>query len=195
MFQIDDTIVSLSVVEQKFICDLKACKGNCCRYGDSGAPLLPEEAEKLIKIWPDIRPFMRPEGIAVVENHGITVSDVEGDTVTPLIENEECAFTTLQDGVFGCAIEKAFSAGKTDFRKPLSCHLFPVRVKNYTDFKAVNYEEWPICKPAVEAGQRENVDLFKFLKDPLIRAFGNEWYKKLQFAAKEYAKQKWRWDK
>lgn len=194
MFQIDDTIVSRSVIEQKFACDLKACKGCCCRYGDSGAPLLPEEAEILVKIWPDIQRFMRPEGISAVEVSGITVTDIEGDTVTPLIDDQECAFTTLEDGIFGCAIEKAYLKGVVKFRKPISCHLFPVRIKSYSDFKAVNYEEWPICRPALAAGKRDNIDLFRFLKEPLVRAFGNEWYKKLEFAAQEYEKRKWKWN-
>jgi len=195
MFQIDDTIVSLSVVEQKFACDLNACHGCCCRYGDSGAPLQPEEAIILEKIWPKIKPFLRPEGISAVEEKGTSVTDIEGDTVTPLIGNEECAYALIEDGIFRCGIEKAFLEHAIKFRKPVSCHLFPVRVKNFTDFKAVNYEEWPICRTAVVAGERDNIELYRFLKEPLLRFFGREWYKKLQFAAREYKKQKWQWDR
>lgn len=195
MFQIDDTIVSLSVIEKKFACDLGECKGCCCRYGDSGAPLKPGEALMLEEIYPLLKPFLRPEGIAAIEEKGTSVTDIEGDTVTPLIKNEECAYTTLSDAVFRCAIEEAYNAGVVSFRKPVSCHLFPVRVKDFTDFRAVNYEEWPICRPALSRGEREDTDLYVFLKEPLIRLFGKEWFNKLQFAAKEYKKQKWQWNK
>jgi len=195
MFQIDDTIVSFSVVEANFACDLRACKGCCCRYGDSGAPLQPEEVIILEKSFPVIMHYMRPEGITAVHEKGTSVKDIEGDTVTPLIGNEECAYTTLEDGVFRCAIEKAFNAREIKLRKPVSCHLFPVRVKNFTDFRAVNYEEWPICRPAVIAGNRDKTKLYMFLKEPLVRVFGREWYKKLHVAAKEYEKNKWQWNR
>ncbi len=194
MFQIDDTIVSLSVVEQKFTCDLQACQGCCCRYGDSGAPLQPDEALILEKTWLQIKPFLRAEGISAIEEKGTSMTDIEGDTVTPLIGNEECAYTIVENGVFRCGIEKAYYSGATKFKKPVSCHLFPIRVKNFTDFRAVNYEEWPICRPAVTAGERDKTYLYIFLKEPLIRFFGREWYKKLMFAAKEYNKQKKQWN-
>lgn len=190
MFQIHDTIVSLALIEKKFACDLHACSGCCCRYGDSGAPLEPEEAMALEKLWPDIRPFLRPEGITAIEEKGTSMTDIEGDIVTPLIGNEECAYTAIESGIFRCGIEKAFKAGVIPFQKPISCHLFPVRVKNFTDFRAVNYEEWPICHPALKAGENGNVHLYRFLKEPLVRAFGNEWYNKLLFAAKKYEKDK-----
>lgn len=195
MFQIDDTIVSSSLVEEKFACDLQACMGCCCRYGDSGAPLLPGEALILEKVWLHIRPFLRPEGITTIEEKGTSHTDMEGDIVTPLIGNEECAYSVIENGIFGCGIEEAYTAGEISFRKPLSCHLFPVRIKNFTDFRAVNYEEWSVCRPALKAGERDGTYLYRFLKEPLIRAFGNEWYNKLLFAAKEYDKNKWQWNR
>lgn len=190
MLQIDDTIVSLDLVEKNFTCDLKACKGSCCRYGDSGAPLDPDEAEELDRIWPDLWPFLRPEGIREIENQGISVIDMEGDRVTPLINNEECAYTVMEDGIFRCGIEMAFFAGAVDFRKPISCHLFPVRIKQYRDFRAVNYEQWSICRSGAAAGDRQDKKLYIFLREPLIRAFGEEWYEKLTWAAEEYGKNK-----
>jgi len=190
MLQIDDTIVSLALIEKEFSCDLKECKGNCCRYGDTGAPLTPEEAATLERIGPELRPYLRPEGIRAIENLGTSIKDVEGEVVTPLINNEECAYTVMEGDVFRCGIEMAFNAGAVDFRKPLSCHLFPVRMKQYRDFRAVNYEEWSICRPGVVAGTGQGIKLYAFLKEPLVRAFGEEWYDKLQWSANEYAKNK-----
>ena len=190
MLQIDDTIVSLALIEKKFSCDLAACKGSCCRYGDTGAPLTALEAAELERIRPALLPFLRPEGIRAIEKLGTSVTDIEGELVTPLISNEECAYTIMEDDVYKCGIETAFNAGAVDFRKPLSCHLFPVRVKQYSSFRAVNYEEWEICKPGVACGVRKDAQLFLFLREPLLRAFGEEWYDKLQWAAGEYNKHK-----
>lgn len=188
MLQIDDTIVSLSLIEKKFLCDLSACKGSCCRYGDTGAPLTAEEASALEQIFPDVRPFLRPEGIRAIEKVGTSVTDIEGELVTPLINNAECAYTVMECDVYKCGIETAFNAGAVGFRKPLSCHLFPVRVKQYSSFRAVNYEEWSICQPGVACGLKRDIDLYVFLRDPLIRAFGQEWYDSLTWAAGEYVK-------
>jgi len=188
MLQIDDTIVSLALIEKRFLCDLSACKGSCCRYGDTGAPLTAEEASLLDRIWPDLWPFLRPEGIRAIEKNGTSVTDIEGELVTPLINNEECAYTIMDGDIYKCGIEAAFDAGAVSFRKPVSCHLFPVRIKQYRNFRAVNYEEWSICKPGVACGRKENMELFIFLREPLIRAFGQEWYDKLQWAAGEYVK-------
>ncbi|MHC1733466.1 MAG: DUF3109 family protein [Bacteroidales bacterium] len=188
MLQIDDTIVSLALIEKKFSCDLAACKGSCCRYGDTGAPLTALEAAELERIRPELLPFLRPEGIRAIEKLGTSVTDIEGELVTPLIRNEECAYTIMEDDVYKCGIETAFNVGAVNFRKPLSCHLFPVRVKQYSSFRAVNYEEWSICKPGVACGVKQNSELFRYLREPLLRAFGEEWYDKLQWAAGEYNK-------
>ena len=148
MLRINNTIFSLDILEKKFKCDLTQCMGNCCRYGDSGAPLSVEETLILDEIWEEVKPFLRPEGVAAIEGKGKSVKDFENENVTPLIGNEECAYTILNDNIFMCGIEQAWFAGKISFRKPLSCHLFPVRIKCYPDFKAVNYEELAICSPA-----------------------------------------------
>jgi len=190
MLQIDDTIVSLALIEKKFSCDLSICKGSCCRYGDTGAPLTAEEAAILNRIWPLLRSWLRPEGISSIEKEGTSMKDTEGELVTPLVNNEECVYAIMEDDVYKCGIETAFNAGAVDFRKPLSCHLFPVRIKQYRDFRAVNYEEWPICKPGVAAGIQKDTELCIFLGEPLVRAFGKEWYEKLLWAAGEYVNYK-----
>jgi hypothetical protein len=193
MLQIDDTIVSLALIERKFSCDISVCKGSCCRYGDTGAPLTSEEAATLDRIWPLLIPYLRPEGISSIKKEGTSMKDLEGELVTPLINNEECAYTVMDGDAYKCGIETAWLAGAVDFRKPLSCHLFPVRVKQYRDFRAVNYEEWPICKPGVAAGMKKDIELCIFLGEPLVRAFGKEWYEKLLWAAGEYVNYKKSW--
>ena len=188
MLRIDDTIFSLDILEKKFICDLPLCLGNCCRYGDSGAPLSFEETLILDDIWNDVKPYLRPEGVAAIEVKGRSVMDFENERVTPLIGNDECAYTNMKGKVFMCGIEQAWSDGKISFRKPLSCHLFPVRIKYYSDFRAVNYEELAICSPALKAGEQESIYVFEFLKEPFIRALGEDLYKELCIAARELRK-------
>jgi len=190
MLRIDDTIFSFDVLEKKFRCHLPACLGNCCRYGDSGAPLSAAEAHTLEEIWPEVKPYLRPKGIATIEEKGKSVTDFENDRVTPLIGNEECAYTVYRGNILMCGIEQAWTDGKIAFRKPLSCHLFPIRIKYYSDFRAVNYEELAICSPARKTGDEEGIYVYEFLKEPLIRAFGEELYKELCIAAVEFRKTK-----
>lgn len=190
LLQIDNTIISLDVIEKNFACDLSKCKGNCCVYGDSGAPLTKEEADMLENIYPRIKPFLRIEGIEAIEKKGTSMVDSDGDTVTPLISDKECAYAIVENGIFFCGIEKAYAAKKVSFQKPLSCHLFPIRTKDYTDFSGVNFEKWETCKPAEERGNREEIPALVFLRTALIRKFGKSWYKKLKFTAEEYNKQK-----
>jgi hypothetical protein len=188
MLRINDTIFSFDILEKKFRCNLPLCLGNCCRYGDSGAPLSTTEAHILDEIWDDVKPYLRPEGIAAIEEKGRSITDFENERVTPLIGNEECAYTIFKDDIILCGIEQAWTDKKIDFRKPLSCHLFPIRIKYYSDFKAVNYEELAICSPARKAGSDDGVYVYEFLKEPLIRALGEEMYKELCIAAAELRK-------
>jgi len=189
MLRIDNHIFSFDLLEKKFICDLPECLGNCCRYGDSGAPLTEDEVRILNKIQDDLEPYLRYSGKKAIEEKGTSLKDIEGDMVTPLIESAECAYTIIEDGnIFKCAIEKAWSEGKISFRKPISCNLFPVRMKKFNTFTAVNYEEWPICIAARERGTIEGVYAYEFLKEPLIRALGEEMYEQLCVAAKELRK-------
>ena len=185
MLRINNTIFSLDILEKKFRCDLPQCLGNCCRYGDSGAPITEEEADILDTIWPEVKLYLRSEGISVIEREGTSTTDFENDKVTPLIDNAECAYTILEENIFMCGIEKAWAEGKIRFQKPLSCHLFPVRIKHYTGFRAVNYQELSICHPAVECGRSEKIYVYEFLKIPLIRALGEETYNDLCIAAEE----------
>ncbi len=188
MLRINDTIFSFDILEKKFRCNLPKCFGNCCRYGDSGAPLSADEAQILDDILEKVKPYLRPEGISAIEEKGTSVTDFENDQVTPLIGNEECAYTNKKDDIYLCGIEQAWAEGKISFRKPLSCHLFPVRIKNYSDFRAVNYEELSICSSARIEGNRGSIYVYEFLKEPLIRAIGEKMYKDLCIAAAELRK-------
>lgn len=188
MLKIDHTIISFDLLDQKFVCNLAKCKGACCRYGDSGAPLEEDERKKIEKNFQKIKPYLRKEGILAVEKQGAFIKDDDGDLVTPLIEGKECAYTYMEDGVYRCGIEKAWLQKKITFRKPVSCHLFPVRRKKYPEFEAVNYEKWAICQPARILGKRENMPVYKFLKEALVRVYGKRWYRKLEKAASELEK-------
>ncbi len=175
--------MSLDVIEKQFVCDLNRCRGECCLYGDSGAPLEPEEGIVLEKIYNRIKPFLRAEGIQAIEEIGTSMTDADGDLVTPLINNRECAYTLLEEGIYKCAIERAYLKKKIKFRKPASCHLFPIKIKNQSGFYSVNYEQWEICKSARILGEKTGTHVYTFLKEPLIRKFGKQWYRELEVAA------------
>lgn len=191
MIQIGDTLVSLDLIEAYFICDLAQCKGTCCVEGDSGAPLDKSEIADLEKVLPVIWDDLSPEAQAVINKQGVAYIDCEGDIVTSIVNGKDCVFTCYDtDGSCKCAIEKAYREGKVSFYKPVSCHLYPVRVAQYKDFRAVNYNRWKICKPAELLGRKEKLPLYKFLREPLIRKFGQKWYEELSIVAEEWIKQK-----
>lgn len=186
LVEIQDKIVSTQIFERQFVCDLNACKGACCIEGDGGAPLTKEEIQIIEENLPQIRPFMRPEGIAAVNAFGVAYEDQEFEPATTLVEGKECAFVYFdKTNTAKCAIEKAQREGKIDFIKPLSCHLYPIRTKQFNDYIALNYEKWDICEPACACGEKLEVPVFRFLKEPLIRAFGPEFYKELEVVARE----------
>lgn len=186
LVEIQDKIVSTQIFERQFVCDLTACKGACCIEGDGGAPLTKEEIQIIEENLPQILPFMRPEGIAAVEAFGVAYEDQDFEPATTLIDGKECAFVYFdQTNTAKCAIEKAQREGKIDFIKPLSCHLYPIRTKQFNDYMALNYEKWDICEPACACGEKLEVPVFKFLKEPLIRAFGSEFYQELEVVARE----------
>ena len=162
MIQIGDTIISLDIFEKKFCCDLAVCKGICCVEGDSGAPLEEGEAEQIRENYERIKPYMKPEGIAAVEEQGFSVVDIEGDMVTPLIGGRECAYIIEENGCSWCAIEKAWSRGESSFRKPISCHMYPIRVKQYQNYEAMNYDQWTICACARLKGEQEGIPVYVF---------------------------------
>jgi hypothetical protein len=186
MIEIDNTVVSLDIVEKKFICDISRCRGYCCVHGASGAPLENGEAERLKKVYPDIKPFLRREGIRAIDKQGTSVIDVDDEVVTPLVDGKECAYAIFENGNARCGIERAYEQGATDFNKPLSCHLYPVRIRKYHSFEAVNYDRWHICDPARELGQKMNITVFDFTKKALLRKYGQEYCAKLETARKEF---------
>lgn len=190
MIALGHTLISEDIFDKKFVCDLNACKGECCVSGDSGAPLNKKELKTLDKIYPEVKPYMNAKGIAAVEKQGTYVLDSDGDYTTTLVsEGAECAFVYFDEkNIAKCAIEKAYMDGKTDWKKPISCHLYPIRISEYKEYDAVNYHSWHICKPACECGQQLNVPVFKFLRDPLIRKYGENWYEELEQVYTAYSK-------
>jgi hypothetical protein len=182
MIVIDDIIVSDDLFLVRFCCHLDRCFGACCIAGDAGAPLDADEISLLEDHIDDIAPFMTERGLEVVRSQGVFDYDSFGSYVTPLVRDAECAFCNFTDGIAWCAIEKAYEEGGIRFRKPISCHLYPVRITRYDDFEAVNYHKWPICKPALKNGKKQGLMLYQFLKVALIRKYGKKWYYELERA-------------
>lgn len=190
MFQIGKTIVSEDVLEKEFVCNLSACKGECCIDGDAGAPVEDGEVEILRSVYDKVKPFLRPEGIAAIEEQGTSVYGDDDEYETPLIEGGECAYVIYENEMALCGIEKAYNEGLIDWKKPISCHLYPIRIKQFSSFEAVNYHKWHICSDACTLGQELSVPVYKFLKAPLIRKYGEDWYKELELVAGEWSKSK-----
>lgn len=190
MLQIQDTVVSLDLLERFFCCDIERCKGQCCIDGDAGAPITEAERARLEEVLPVIKDDLLPAARRVIDEQGVAYVDEEGDLVTSIVDGGNCVFTCYDDnGVCLCAIEKAWREGRVDFMKPVSCHLYPVRVKEYPTFTAVNYHRWNICKCAEVLGRKQGLRAYEFLKGPLTRRFGQEWYDELAATAEEYFKQ------
>ena len=191
MIQIDDKLISEDIFSEEFVCNLTKCKGACCVEGDVGAPLDKEETVILERIFDQIKPYLTADGVRALEQQGTwTVDPMDGDYVTPMVEGRECAYVTYDDkGITKCGIEKAYEDGAVDWQKPISCHLYPIRVKDYRTFTALNYHEWPICNDACILGKELKVPVYKFLKTPLIRKYGEEFYQTLTDAADEWKKE------
>ena len=190
MIQIDDKLISEDLFSEEFVCTLAKCKGICCVEGDAGAPLDEDETKILDEIYPKIKPYLRPEGIQAIEEQGTYTLDFEGDLVTPLVNNAECAYVIFDEkGYTKCAIEKAYEDGVIDWQKPISCHLYPIRITEYSNFSAINYHEWDICSDACTLGKELGVKVYQFLKKPLIRKYGEEFYQTLSEAAEEWEKE------
>lgn len=190
LIEIDDKIVTDELFTSKFVCDLESCKGACCIEGDDGAPLLKDEVGIIEGLLPKVKPYMTEEGIAVVEKNGVSHIDDEGGPVTNLVADGACVFVTYDErGIAKCAIEKAYRNGDTDWKKPVSCELFPIRATQYNSFTALNYEKIDICDPGCTLGEKLSVPLYKFLKEPLIRSFGTEFFKSLEEVAEEIKNQ------
>lgn len=189
IIEIGDKLVSTEIFSKEFVCNLGACKGICCVEGDDGAPLSMEEVNLLEDHIEEIKPFMTDEGKATIEDKGVFYMDRDNEPVTSLNETKECSYVTkTDDGIYMCTIEQAYKAGVISFNKPISCHLYPIRVKEYRTFKSLNYDRWPICSDACKLGEELKVSVYKFLKEPLTRAYGAPFYAELERVDEELKK-------
>jgi len=187
IIEIQHKLLSSELFDKKFVCDLNACKGACCVEGDAGAPLTKEEIVTIEENLEAIKPYMRAEGIDAITEQGIYYKDQFGEPVTTLVNEKECAFVYFDEQhTAKCAIEQAHREGKTNFKKPISCHLYPIRVKKTASFEMLNYDEWSICAPACACGDKLNVPVYRFLKEPLVRAYGADFFKEMEIAHQTY---------
>lgn len=187
MLQIQDTLVSLDLAERFFCCDLDSCLGECCIEGDAGAPITEEEYKKLKQLLPVVWDDLLPTARQRISEAGVGYIDEEGDLVTQIVDGRNCVFTTYAPGgMCHCAIERAYREGRCDFRKPISCYLYPLRLTKYPTFTAVNYHRWKICRCAEALGRKKGIRLYQFLRQPLIDRFGQEWYDELVMACEAY---------
>ena len=190
MFLIQNTLVSLDVIEKEFCCDLETCRGCCCIEGDAGAPVSDEEVAEIEQIMPILLPDMTKEARAVVEKQGISYLDPSGERVMSIVNDKDCIFArTDHNGWCYCLIEKAYNAGKIGFKKPISCHLYPIRLTRVGNYTGVEYHRWDICHCARQLGKKKHIPLYQFLREPLVRRFGEAWYAELELTASEWKKQ------
>lgn len=190
MLEIQNTLVSLDLIERFFCCDLDKCLGECCIEGDAGAPITEDERQQIEAILPEIFDELSPAAQREIRENGVAYIDQEGDLVTSIVDGRNCVFTCFEPGgMCHCAIERAYRQGRINFYKPISCHLYPVRLKEYADFTAVNLHRWKICRCAEVLGRKLGLRAYQFLKGPLIRRFGQAWYDELALTAEEYLRQ------
>lgn len=190
MIEIDGKVINTEIFRRRFVCDISKCKGTCCYDGDSGAPLEEDELEKLAEVYPAVKPYLSDEENEEIAKQGLWVTDRDGDLVTPIIRGCECVYTNREkDGTWICAIEKAFRDGKTQWRKPISCYLYPIRVSKTSKYEMLNFHEWEVCRPAVELGEKVGTPAYKFLKDPIIAKYGEAFYKELELVEQELIRQ------
>lgn len=190
MLQIQHTLVSLDLIERYFVCDLDACLGACCIEGDAGAPLLEEEDARIREVLGEVKGDLCPRAVREIEENGSSYRDADGDLVTQIVDGRDCVYTCYAPGgKCLCALEKAFREGRIADVKPISCRLYPVRLKEYDGFTAVNMHRWKICRPAETLGRKLGIRAYEFLKGPLTAKFGSEWYDELELTAREYLRQ------
>lgn len=191
MFLIEKTLLSEEILENDFVCNLNACKGACCVRGEYGAPLEAAETEILTRIFEKVKPYLRPEGVKAIQEQGTFVEGADGEWETPLVDQGACAYVVFsEEGIAKCGLEAAYEAGATTWKKPISCHLYPVRIREYGEYTAVNYHKWDICSPACRLGQALKVPVYQFVQEALIRKFGKAWYKALEKVAIQKANKK-----
>lgn len=188
MIEIEGKIVSTDLLRERFCCDLSRCRGICCVEGSAGAPLEAEEADELARAYSAFRPYMTPEGIDAIEKQGFSVVDADGDLTTPLVGEAECAYYRRERGVTLCAIEKAWLEGRTSLRKPISCHLYPIRLVRFANGTlGLNYHRWSVCAPARTHGKQSGIPVYKAVREAIVRRFGEEFYRALE-TAEEFMK-------
>ena len=186
MISIQNTLVSEDLIEKHFVCHLARCKGECFVAGEAGAPLEAEEAQYLKTHIADLEPFLEAQGRKAIAQQGAAIYGNDGSLETPLVEGKECAYTVFSEtGVAKCGIEKAYNEGVLSLQKPISCHLYPVRVTAYSEFEAVNYHQWDICNTACQFGDALQIPIYQFVKKALIRKFGESWYAQLEKEAEQ----------
>lgn len=198
ILEVDNVLISTDILTEKFCCDLEACKGECCIEGDAGAPVLPDEIGEIEESCEVVWDELSASAQAVIDKQGVVYTDREGDLVTSIVNGKDCVFTCYHDleidgktikGCCLCALEKAYREGKTSFCKPISCSLYPIRVKSFSNgLVGLNYNRWAICKDAVKKGEELNIPVYRFLREPLIRRFGELWYEELCKVAEEWEK-------
>ena len=181
MVEFGKTVISDDIKDHFFVCNLEKCKGACCVEGDLGAPLEEEELEVLKEAYSMVKPYLSEEGIKAIEEQGAYILDEDGDYSTPTVGGRECAYAVYdENNILKCGIEQAYNDNKIAFKKPISCHLYPIRITKYDQFDALNYDQWDICNAACQLGASLNVPVYKFLKEPLIRKYGERWYNELE---------------
>jgi hypothetical protein len=186
MIVLQNTVISDDIKDRFFVCNLEKCKGACCVEGDLGAPLEEAERQVLADNYEQIKPYLSEAGRQAIEEQGLYIKDWEGDYSTTTIGNRECAYAIYDDNLtLKCGIEQAYLDGKISWKKPISCHLYPIRITQYDGFEALNYDKWNICNPACSFGADLGVRVYQFLKEPLIRKYGAEWYQELESLVEE----------
>ncbi len=188
MIQIEDKLISEDLIDKKFVCDLNSCKGACCVEGDSGAPISETEIISIKKNLPVIQKYMRKEGIAAIEESDVFYLDSENEAVTTLVKGKECAFVYFDNNIAKCSIESAYKEKQIGFNKPISCHLYPIRVKKLDELQAINIDDWKICSSACSCGEKLNVKVYRFLKEAIVRHWGQEFFHQLEIIDAELKK-------
>lgn len=188
MFAVGSVLVSDNVLDAPFTCNLGACLGGCCVVGTSGAPLEPDERAELERALPRVRKYLRPEALEIIDEHGPWEEVEAGRYATRCVDRAECVFVIFEGPIAKCSLQKAYRAGRIDFEKPVSCHLYPIRIQRYGDYEALNYEQISLCTPAIRHGQRHGTQLIDFLREPLVRKYGEEWYEQFREACIERRK-------
>ena len=185
ILQVGDVLLSPDIITEYFCCDYEKCKGACCIEGDAGAPVTLEEISEIENSLDEVWDELSASAQTVIDKQGVAYSDRDGDLVTSIVGGRDCVFTCYENGSCLCALEKAFIQGKTTFCKPISCSLYPIREKQFSNgMIGLNYHRWEVCKDAVIKGKNNNIRVYEFLKEPLTRRFGSQWYEALQELAK-----------